>query len=259
MSLVLALTGCMRDAPKQPPAAPTPAGWPLSLEDLSFVWTAGPGVDLVRDGAAIASRAYVESFLLAIITESDKYLYPGFADAVESDQPGGPPGTRQLHPKVGDSEPDVYIGTIRHDVLNIDHSGRDVTMTACAFMYGSAIKGSDGTYSAIVGDAFAPAPGVYPMRIGLRAPEDEQRALPPQEGPSPAPFDNVFGGWKITNLQGGYLSTSRWPDYDRDRATCIAKTAGSPGSERVHPHVPAPATDFPTLPPSPGWPSKPGS
>ena len=258
LCLALVVASCTRNEPKQPSPAP-PAGWPSELSDFSFTWTAEPGINLTTDGAAIAARAYVESFFLAVITENDDYLYPGFGDAVEPDQSAGPPGTRELHPKLGDSEPDVYIGTVRHHVLSIARSDRDVALAACAFTYGSAIQGPDGTYSAIVGDAFAPAPGIYPMRIGLRAPEDVHAALPPQQGPSRTPFDNVFGGWKITSLQGGFLSTSRWADYDRDRATCIAKADGSPGSHRVHPHVPSPRSDFPTLPAIPGWPDKPAS
>lgn len=256
LSLTLAVVGCTRDAPKEP-APPAPAGWPLSLESFSFVWTAGPGIDLVTDGAAIASRAYVESYLLAVITENEKYLYPGFDDAVEPNQSGR--GTDKLRPELGVSEPDIYIGTVRHHVLSITRSNREVTLTACAFMFGSAIEEPDGSYSAIVGDAFVPSPGIYPMRIGLRAPEDTQSKLPPQEGPARAPFDDVFAGWKITSQQGGYLSRSRWPDYDRDRATCIAIAEGLPGSQRVYPHVPSPSSEFPTLPANPGWPIKPGT
>ena len=189
--------------------------------------------------------------------QDDKYLYPGFDDAVEPNQSGR--GTDELHPEVGLSDPNVYIGNVRHHVLSITRSSRDVTLTACTFTYGSAIEESDGSFSAIVGEAFVPSPRIYPMRIGLRAPEEMQSTLPPQEGFSRAPFDNVFAGWKITSHQGGYLSTSRWPEYDRDRAACIAIAKGSPGSERVHPHVPSPPSDFPTLPANPGWPVKPGT
>jgi hypothetical protein len=255
--LVLAVTSCTRDEPKQPPAAPPPAGWPTALDSFTIAWTAEPGIDLAKDGAVIAARAYVESYFLAVITENDKYLYPGFADAVEPDQTGGPPGTRSLHPEIGSSDPSIYIGTARHHVLSIARANRDVTLTACAFTYGSAIQEPDGMYSAIVGKGFAPNPGIYPMRIGLRAPTDKQSGLPPQQGPSRTPLDNVFGGWKITNLQGGFLSsTVRWADYGHDRATCIAKAVGLPGSERLYPHVPSPASDFPTLPATPGWPDK---
>jgi hypothetical protein len=256
--LVLAVTSCTRDEPTQPPAPPPLAGWPAELNSFSFVWTAEPGINPVTDGAAIAVRAYVESYFLAIITENDKYLYPGFADAVEPNQPSPswPPGTSDLHPELGKSDPNVYIGTARHRILSIVRADRDVTLTACAFMFGSAIQQQDGGYSAIVGKGFVPSPGIYPMRIGLRAPADKQSGLPPQQGRSRTPFDNVFGGWKITNLQGGFLSsTVRWAEYDRDQATCIAKADGLPGSERLYPHVPSPASDFPTLPATPSWPA----
>lgn len=180
----LATAACVRDGPEQAPAPPPPAGWPGELPDFSFTWTAEPGVDLTTDSAAIATRAYVESYFLAVITENADYLYPGFDEAVAPDQPGGAPGTRELRPRIGDSEPDIYIGTVRHHVLNITRSDLVVTLTGCAYTYGSAIRGPDGTYSAIVGDALAPGPGIYPMRIGLKAPQGTQPKLPPQQGPS---------------------------------------------------------------------------
>jgi hypothetical protein len=259
--ILVAITGCTPDAPEKTPESP-PAGWPTSLADFTIAWTAEPGINLATDGAAVAVRAYVESYFLAIITENDQYLYPGFADSVEPNQPSPswPPGTSDLHPELGNSGPNVYIGTARHHVLSIVRADRDVTLTACAFMYGSAIQEQEGGYSAIVGKAFVPSPGIYPMRIGLRAPTDEQSGPPPQQGPSRTPFDDVFGGWKITNLQGGYLSsTVGWAESDRDQATCIARADGLPGSERLYPHVPSPASDFPTLPATPGWPAKPAS
>ena len=180
----------------------------------------------MTDGAAIAARAYVESYFLAVITEDDGYC----TQASTMSRAKNSARHDELHPEVGLSDPNVYIGTVRHHVLSITRSSRDVTLTACTFTYGSAIEESDGSFSAIVGEAFVPSPGIYPMRIGLRAPEDMQSKLPPQEGFSRAPFDNVFAGWKITSHQGGYLSTSRWPEYDRDRAACIAIAKGSPGA-----------------------------
>ena len=105
---VLAVAGCT-PAPTEKPAPPTPAGWPSELADFTIVWTAEPGIDVTTDGAAIAARAYAESYYLASITEDAKYLYPGFADSVEPNQPspGGPPGTSELHPRLGLSDPAV--------------------------------------------------------------------------------------------------------------------------------------------------------
>ena len=256
---LLAITGCTPDAPEKTPESP-PAGWPTSLDSFTIAWTAEPGIDLVKDGAVIAARAYVESYFLAVITENDKYLYPGFSDAVNHDQPGGPPGTSELHPRLGLSDPDVWIGTARHHVLSITRSDRDVTVTACAYLYGTAreIPNRDG-YAANVGISYDLNSGIFPMRVGLREPsESESRS--PQEGPSKAPYDNVFGGWKITNFLFDYLSQpTSWPDKDADLAACIAKADGPPESRHFTPRQPYPLSAFPTLPATPGWPAKPAS
>ena len=87
---------------------------------------------MTTDGAAIAARAYAESYYLASITEDAKYLYPGFADAVEPNQPGR--GTSELHPRLGLSDPAGWIGTARHRVLSIIRSAGDVTVVACAYL-----------------------------------------------------------------------------------------------------------------------------
>lgn len=254
VALILASSAC---APNR--SEPPPAGWPESLGSFTIAWTAEPGIDLAADGAVIATRAFVESFQLATIVGDAKYEYPGFADAVEPDQPSGPPGTRNLHPELNGAKPNTYIGTVTHHVLDVARSGDDVTLTVCTYTFGAAIEQAPGEYDALVGDGFAAAPGIYPTRVGLRAPSTAEAKLSPQQGPSRAPSNDVFGDWKITSLQGGFISTVRWADYDRDRSTCIAKAAGMPGSERVKPHQPAMAADFPVLPPTPGWPAAPGS
>jgi hypothetical protein len=257
---LLALTGCTPDRPAKVPESPA-AGWPTELSLFSITWTTEPGINLVTDAAAIAARAYVESYYLAKITEDEKHLYPGFADAVEPDQPGGPPGTSNLHPRLGLSDPDVWYGTVRHHVLDIARSGDDVTVVACAYLYGSARKSPNGQgYTANVGISYDLNSGIFPMRVGLRAPADGAPKMPVQEGLSKAPYDNVFGGWKITTFLFDYLSQPRsWPEKDADVAGCIAKAEGPPESRHFIPRKPYPLSDFPMLPAVPGWPAKPAS
>jgi hypothetical protein len=256
-TLLLAAVSCTQGSPKEPPP---PVGWPAKLDSFTIVWTPEPGIDLMTDGATIAARAYVESYYLASITEDESYLYPGFSDAVSPDQPGGPPGTSELHPRLGLSDPDVWVGTARHHVLSIARSDRDMTVTACAYMYGTAreVPNQDG-YAANVGMTDNLDSGIFPMRIGLRAPsESESRSA--QEGPSKAPYDNVFGGWKITTFLFDYLTQpAQWPEKDADLAACIAKADGPPESRHFTPRQPYPLSDFPTLPATPGWPAKPAS
>ena len=81
----------MSAPPVREPAPAPPAGWPTDLADFTIAWTAEPGIDVMTDGAAIAARAYEESYYLAAITEDEKYLYPGFADSVEPNQPSRAP------------------------------------------------------------------------------------------------------------------------------------------------------------------------
>lgn len=250
--VLLPVLACRSNAPEG--VAP-PAGWPSALESFTMAWTAEPGVDLVTDGAVIAARAYVESSYLASITNDAAYLYPGFADAVEPNQTSGPPGTSDLQPEIGTSGPNVYVGTVGQRVMNVARADRDVTVSVCTFTYGAAIERPNGRYNAIVGQGFVPGPGIYPMRIGLRTPDIGQASLPAQQGPSRAPFDDVFGGWKITSHQGGYLaSTSRWPEYDSDVAACTAKADAELANRHVSPTEAYPIAEFPTLAATPGWP-----
>ena len=262
VSVVLAVAGCT-PAPTEKPAPAPPAGWPSELADFTIVWTAEPGIDVTTDGAAIAARAYAESYYLASITEDAKYFYPGFADSVEPNQPspGGPPGTSELHPRLGLSDPAVWIGTARHRVLSIIRSAGDVTVVACAYLYGAArkIPNRDG-YAANVGTSYDLNSGIFPMRIGLRAPTGSESKSPVQEGPSKTPSDNVFSGWRITSFLFDYLSQpTSWPEKDADLATCVAKADSPPESRHFIPLAPYPLSDFPMLPAAPGWPARPAS
>jgi hypothetical protein len=252
--ILLAITGCTPAPPEKAPESP-PASWPAQLDDFTITWSAAPGIELTT-GAAVVVRAYEESYYLATITDDDKYLYPGFVEAVEANQPGKRDGTEDLRPELSTSE--TWVGTARHDILSVTRSDREVTVLVCAYLYGSAAK-QQFDYAVNVGSDFNLNSGIYPVRIGLRAPEDPNTELPAQEGPSRAPSDNVFGGWKVTSHQGGYMTTSRWDDYDRDQATCIEKAGGTPESRHFLPGGGYSRSDFPTQPATPGWPAKPAS
>ena len=255
LAMVFAVAGCTPRTPEQP-APPTPAGWPPELAQFTITWSAEPGIDVTTDGAVVAARAYAESFYLVGITGNQEYLYPGFAEAVDQNQTeiGAPEGTEDLRPQSYSA--DVWIGSARHHILSATRSGRDVAVTACQFLFGAAIKRENGRYTAIVGNRAVRGPGVYGMRIGLRAPEDSRSELPPQQGPSRAPFDNVFDGWRVVSHQGGFLTSSRWADYDIDLQRCTQMAETEPASQRVNPHTLYLASEFPTLPATPGWPDK---
>ncbi|MGV0781003.1 hypothetical protein [Mycolicibacterium sp. XJ775] len=256
----LAAAGCISCKQSNPENLQTAgAGWPSDLSDFTINWTADKGIDLVHDGAAIATRAYVESYYLASITEDETYLYPGFAEAVEPNQSASRPlGRSHLHPQVGISPAAIWVGTARHRVLRLDRLGDDVTAVVCAYLYGSAgtIPAAEGYFVNVgIGDEFNP--GIFPMRVGLRAPDDSTKLLS-QKGPSKAPFQDVFGGWKITSFLFDYFTQpASWPEKGSDLASCIARDERPAENTHFERDKSYPRSAFPTLPSVPGWPEKP--
>ena len=99
--VMVTTAGCTPEVSNTPVSAPAAAGWPTALTDFTIVWSAEPGIDLTADAAVIVVRAYLESYYAAYLADDDKYLYPGFAAAVEHNQPssGSPPGTEGLWPR----------------------------------------------------------------------------------------------------------------------------------------------------------------
>lgn len=227
------------------------AGWPKDRSDFSVVWTADPAIDLTS-GPSVAVRAYIESYYLAILTGDDKYLYPGFSEAVERNADTGKfDGTQELWPQTDSTE--TWVGTFKQHILRVDESGPTVTVVGCldTSESGSLIGNS---FKANIGQN--PNSGVKAFRVQLKTPGPEHNeALPPQVGPSRAPFNDVFGGWRITNHQGGFVLTAEWPDRATDLQMCQALASAMNKDQRFFPALAYKRTDFPVLPPSPGWPA----
>lgn len=240
--MILVVVGCRSNDTGAPD--PPAAGWPGLLGDFTVTWTAEPGIDLTK-GAAVAARAYMESYYLAYLTDDEKYLYPGFQQSVDANDPDGPDGTEELWPKPNGSE--TWVGTARHHLLRLDRSDRDVAVVGCVYSYSSGVLTEDGVQANIGG--MGPYAGINAIRIGLQAPESEEVNLPPQRGPSRAPFENVFGGWRVTNHQGGFLLQANWDGAGNDKQQCLSRAEGTPESR-------ASQSDFPALPATPGWPAK---
>jgi hypothetical protein len=235
------------------PVAPS-AGWPEALSDFTVDWTADPGIDLTV-GPAVVVRAYMESYYLAYLTDDEKYFYPGFQQAVNPNEPDGPDGTEALWPSP--SGPETWVGTVRQHLLRIDRSGRDVAAVGCVYTYDSGgLVG--GKFKANIG-GMGPYGGISTFRIELQAPQDGEEALPAQRGPSRAPFENVFGGWRVTNHQGGYLLLAHWAGEGNDKQECLSRSEGTPESRKFVFGTTYLRSDFSTLPATPGWPAKPGN
>jgi hypothetical protein len=238
-----------------PTSTAPPACWPEKLNDFSIVWTAEPGID-VTAWPAVAVRAYAESYLLAYVMGDNKFLYPGFQQAVDPNQSiDHPTGTQFLWPKTDDPSKSGWIGTERAHILSIATAGRDVTVEACTYQFGSADLDRNGKYSPVIAEP-PPYSGISPLRITMTAPAHAGSQLPPQQGPARAPSVDVFNGWRITSHQGGYFARTgvgpEWPDFAETQAACLAKAPQHAQLVRGGEYDRA---NFPTLPPSPGWPA----
>jgi len=245
---ILGVTGC--EAKSQETTVSPPAGWPEALSDFSMTWTGEPGVDLTS-GPAVVVRAYIESYYLARATDEEKYLYPGFAQSVDANNPDGPKGTEELWPSA--NRPRTWIGTLRQHILRVEQSEQNVVAFGCMYTYESAtVQGDE------IRKNTEPSPygGISAFRVGLKAP-NTGHTQDSQAGPSRAPSTNVFGEWRVTNHQGGYLLTSEWPDRGQDIDECRARAGGTTASRQTVPERAYTKSDFPALPPTPGWPPDP--
>jgi hypothetical protein len=244
LALVLLLvSGCpQRSVAPLPP----PAGWPIALDKFSMVWSAEPGIDLTK-APAVAVRAYVESFYLAKLAGDDKYLYPGFRQAVDHQS--------DLWPKTDDPAKNQWVGTAQDRILTIINSGRELTAKICVYLYSTAVAEHANEYAALVGAPGEPYPGIYPMQVVMAAPAEGEggRVLQPQTGPARTPHDDVFNGWRITSQQGNYFTATGSPQVDLE--LCAAKAPDSPERRAELASDYHPRSDFPTRPAYPGWPA----
>lgn len=237
-------------------SATAPAGWPPVLDDFTIVWSAEPGIDLTT-WPAVVVRAYTESYVLASITSSGNYLYPGFKNSVGPDKSlDDPIGTQFLWPTTTHPSENGWVGTAQYHMLSITTAGRDVVAVVCEYMFGSAEQGRYGGFIAHLGLP-PPRSGILPMRLTMTARADPAPAMPAQQGPARAPSVDVFDGWRITSHQGGWFAGPgvwwEWPDVVRDSDTCVAK---APEHRDLIRGMEYDRSVFPALPAYPGWPSR---
>jgi hypothetical protein len=252
----LVLIGCHR------PDSADPAihRWDGLVSDLRVQWDAEPGIDLL-EGLAVPVRAYLESRLLAQYTGQLNQTYPGFTRAVPSNEPGESPNisARDRRPSLENPLTSPVVGNSRFHIQRVESSGHDIAVDVCNYVYGMAEKQTNGKYLPFVDFGPVETRGIITMRILLSAPpNDSATALAPQTGPASAPTNDVFGDWQIVGFlvaTGSQGATGQWPRADADRAACI-NNAPDPLQRRTflvtgeHPR-----SDFPTSPPSPGWPA----
>ncbi|CAM4358007.1 hypothetical protein MB901379_04898 [Mycobacterium basiliense] len=261
--LVGLLAGC-GSAPG-PQSRISPAKLPSTgmLADVRAVWGAEPGIDLLA-GSAVVIRAYIESMYLAAFSGDIAYVYPGFARAVPPNaSEGHPHSTRQRWPDTLHPIHVPVVGTRGYHILWVNEADRQVTALVCAWTYTTALDLGHGNYGWMHDMAYtAPSTGIGMQWVSMTAPQGGTASpSAAQKGTAPAPVDDVFGGWRIdgTITSDAYPTRTtelpEWPTRRADAQSCIEK-APDPLERRlflsngVHPR-----SDFPTLPPFPGWPA----
>jgi len=227
--------------------------WGGLLSELRYQWDAAPGID-VTTGPAVPVRAFIESRMVAQSMGNLDYAYPGFTQAVPADDPGD--NAWDIRPNVNHPVSKAPVGTARYHILSLARAAESVTASVCYYRYSVATEVDGGKFESVASGSAAEPKGIDAERVTLAVPK-ESSSLPAQSGPSPAPTDDVFGNWQIT----GYLFSTnqpgfqaQWPTYDADVAKCVEKAPDSAERRNFLINGEHPRSDFPTSPPSPGWP-----
>jgi hypothetical protein len=235
--------------------------WTGDLADVRVQWSAEPGIDLLT-GVAVPVRAYLESRLLAQYVGKLDQTYPGFTRAVPPNEPKDSPNisARDRQPPLEYPLAAPLFGNITYHIQSVERSGRDVSVTLCAFNYAVA-KEHDGKFVAFVTGGPIESRGSIAVRVLLTGPAKESSsALIPQVGPANSPDNDVFGEWQVTGFLGAtsdYVKP-QWPNFEAARTACVDKAPDPLERRTFLLNGEHPRSDFPTSPPSPGWPSAAG-
>jgi hypothetical protein len=248
---ILLVMSCTRQTAGEPLAPPAPKPWSGPLDGVTVVWSADPGIDLTS-GAAVAVRAYLESYELVLNLGTIRVAYPGFLQAVLDTQQPGTPWPYTKHTR---SYP--LVGTNRWHVLRIDTNNRSVAAVVCWYGFTSANDLGNGKFGYL--PHVSDFDGVDALRIAMTAPVTASD-LPPQRGPALAPVDDVFGGWRIDErLVGGRSEPRDWSTVEEDLQLCRDRAPAPLERRQFLLHGEHPRSDYPTLPAYPGWPAAPPS
>ncbi|MBX7432574.1 hypothetical protein JDV09_10735 [Mycobacterium sp. Y57] len=215
------VTGCGTDsAPDEPStteASTTEASrpdWPEKLTDFRFRWSAEPGVDLVT-GQAVPLRAYLESWLLTYYADDLDAGYPGFRRATPPPPKLDSSAWRELPYAVrnasghqGNSsvdDPDLRIlGNEDLHVLRLEPMPSGFRALVCDSTFGVYTQSpGDAQVTPLraesSGDSVTDIMNMPVWRIEFTDRDSAvQPPAGPQQGPLPAPRDDVFGPWFIT-------------------------------------------------------------
>lgn len=262
VAILMLLTGCQLFKDDEPQI--DRSNGPLA--DERYQWAASPEINLLT-GPAVPIRAFMESRIDAQTMHNLDYAYPGFDRAVaeQSADEGSDILTRNLRPDVtrGSISDAVRVGNNRFRILSITHSRDTLIAVLCNYRYGLALQQENGAFVSVANNAVQ-NDGIDAIQIRMTTPSDESNtALPPQEGPAAAPIVDVFGDWKITGfltLYGGPDSAFAqvWPNQEADLSRCVDEAPDPPERREFLAKGEHPRSDFPTSPPTPGWPERDG-
>lgn len=195
--------------------------WPNSLDGFRFHWTAAPGIDLTT-GPAVLVRAYIESYEIANLTFDEDNVYPGFLRATAENEPTDRIYSSELvgirprwldrgqHPIALE-----HFGFNTDYMLELSPTSSGFRAVVCTGSYSNFIKATARADSYVSVSSLETDRGVVPYGKGPdagisvrqieftqndpRIPKDAPRPVnTPQEGPVPAPQEDVFGNWFVT-------------------------------------------------------------
>lgn len=287
-TLVLAasLVACTPTPTDDPAPTTTPASqfanWPTLLSAFRFHWTAAPGIDLTS-GPAVLVRAYAESYDTATLTNNRSTVYPGFDRATprENQKREGDYSLQYvgIRPAMGQAgalpEPHRQYGFYTKHLLELVSEPEGYRATVCTGYYSSFVKAqsrpgeyvstaSRETAAGVVPDPAGPFAGIDVMRIDFtpddgRVPDTAPPSPPePQQGPAPAPAQDVFGNWFVTgaatDLWGpaGHPEKIATPDIQRRCAEAMPHNE----TQRRQMVTGYQAQPPPQGSPEPGWPAQ---
>ncbi|MFN3003527.1 hypothetical protein [Mycolicibacterium wolinskyi] len=256
--IVSSVAGCRSDGGRQS----GDLGWPEIFKELRIQWSAEPGIELVS-GVAVPARAYFESRLLLQFTGDPNYAYPGFSEAVAPNEAADSPNiaARDRRPDLTNNESSrTTVGNIRFHVLSDEEAQGTTTVTICRYIYAAGEQRNADNFVSVVDWGPSESRGITAMRAMIAPVSEPTDFSEPQAGPEPSPRTDVFKGWKVTGFlasSGSDYVSQAWPDYQAADAACLKKAPDPTERREFLTTGEHPRSDFPTSPPSPGWPEAP--
>ncbi|WP_428373580.1 hypothetical protein, partial [Mycolicibacterium sp.] len=291
VAVALLVAGCGTDSqPADPTSVEQAPNWPGHLTDFRFRWTVPDGIDLTT-GWAVPLRAYLESWLLTYFTDDLRSVYPGFDRATRSsvtegalERSAAPYVRRSVRGYRGSSpvpRDSVVVGNEELHILGLEPLPDGFRALVCESQFDVYTRVPDASVYRPVSIEHAKnaeradSTNMLVWRIEFTDRHPSADGAPgspsePQEGPLPAPTEDVFGPWFVT----GAGPVSAWstvdhpglaPDEakqrffearaqeDRLRQQCLDRL-GIPPEERMRLAATELTSPPAVAPAAPGWP-----